>query len=242
MKVQRIRKAYEQVADQLLALITSGQLAPGTRLPSEAELATQFGVSRTTVREALRMLAARSLIESRKGVSGGHFIVRPDVSSLIDYLVTNVGLLAAANTITIENLIQARELLEAPAAELAAMHRDEDDLEAIGEACDFDLHLHEPEPALEMCREFHTRILAASKNPLLVVAATPIFTVIQSIRQPPTPETLAGVQADHSRIYAAITAGDPDASRAAMVEHLGYLRERYQPESPAPVAAEPLRA
>ena len=53
MRVQRIRKAYEQVADQLLAMITAGELSPGDRLPSEAELARDFGVSRTTVREAL---------------------------------------------------------------------------------------------------------------------------------------------------------------------------------------------
>lgn len=101
MGVHRIRKAYEQVADQLLGLIISGELTPGTRLPSEVDLASQFGVSRTTVREALRILATRNLIESRRGVSGGHFVLQPDVGSMTEYLVTNVGLLAAAKLVTL---------------------------------------------------------------------------------------------------------------------------------------------
>ena len=114
MRVQRIRKAYEQVADQLLAMITAGELSPGDRLPSEAELARDFGVSRTTVREALRILATRSLIHTRKGMAGGHFIVHPSVEGLTDFLVAHYGLLTALNTVTLENLLEAREALEAP--------------------------------------------------------------------------------------------------------------------------------
>jgi len=87
MKVERIRKAYEQVADQLMTMINSGELKPGDRLPSEAELAADFGVSRTTVREALRILATRNLIHTRKGMAGGHFIVEPTVGSISEFLV-----------------------------------------------------------------------------------------------------------------------------------------------------------
>ena len=120
MKVERIRKAYEQVADQLLSMINSGELKPGDRLPSEAELAADFGVSRTTVREALRILATRNLIHTRKGMAGGHFIVEPTVGSISEFLVANYGLLTAANTVTLEHLLQAREMIEGPAAAIAA--------------------------------------------------------------------------------------------------------------------------
>ena len=126
MKVERIRKAYEQVADQLLAMINSGELKPGDRLPSEAELAADFGVSRTTVREALRILATRNLIHTRKGMAGGHFIVEPTVGSISEFLVANYGLLTAANTVTLEHLLQAREMIEGPAAAIAARNRDDD--------------------------------------------------------------------------------------------------------------------
>ena len=129
MKVERIRKAYEQVADQLLSMINSGELKPGDRLPSEAELAADFGVSRTTVREALRILATRNLIQTRKGMAGGHFIVEPTVGSISEFLVANYGLLTAANTVTLEHLLQAREMIEGPAAAIAARNRDDDDLE-----------------------------------------------------------------------------------------------------------------
>ena len=129
MKVERIRKAYEQVADQLLQMINSGELKPGDRLPSEAELAADFGVSRTTVREALRILATRNLIHTRKGMAGGHFIVEPTVGSISEFLVANYGLLTAANTVTLEHLLQAREMIEGPAAAIAARNRDDDDLE-----------------------------------------------------------------------------------------------------------------
>ena len=82
-------------------MINSGELKPGDRLPSEAELAA-FGVSRTTVREALRILATRNLIQTRKGMAGGHFIVEPTVGSISEFLVANYGLLTAANTVTLE--------------------------------------------------------------------------------------------------------------------------------------------
>ena len=70
-EVERVRPSYVQVASQLRALILSGQLALGERLPSETELSSMFGVSRSTTREALRLLAAEKLVEPRRGVTGG---------------------------------------------------------------------------------------------------------------------------------------------------------------------------
>src|SRR4051794_5779991 len=131
MKVERIRKAYEQVADQLMQMINSGDLKPGDRLPSEAELAADFGVSRTTVREALRILATRNLIHTRKGMAGGHFIIDPPAGGTSEFLVATSALLPAANTVTLEHLLQAREMIEGPAAAIAARNRDDADLEKI---------------------------------------------------------------------------------------------------------------
>src|SRR5919206_988469 len=84
--VQRVRKAYEQVADQLRELITSGELAPGQRLPSEAALAVQFGVSRATIREALRVLLTQNLIRTTKGAHGGSFVNLPTVDHISAFL------------------------------------------------------------------------------------------------------------------------------------------------------------
>ena len=231
MKVERIRKAYEQVADQLLSLINSGELKPGDRLPSEAELAADFGVSRTTVREALRILATRNLIQTRKGVAGGHFIVEPTVGSISEFLVANYGLLTAANTVTLEHLLQVREMIEGPAAAIAARNRDDGDLERIRGTLSDDIASVSEADALAKFRNFHLYMLEATKNQLLVVAAVPIFTVLQStvVRRRPTKEVIAALELDHQKIYTAVEAKDEAEARCLMDEHLGFLRVNYQP-------------
>jgi GntR family transcriptional regulator, transcriptional repressor for pyruvate dehydrogenase complex len=231
MKVERIRKAYEQVADQLLDMINSGALKPGDRLPSEAELAADFGVSRTTVREAMRILATRNLIQTRKGMAGGHFIVEPTVGSISEFLVANYGLLTAANTVTLEHLLQAREMIEGPAAAIAARNRDDDDLARIRSTLSDDIDAIADVEALQKFRNFHLYLLEATKNHLLVVAAVPIFTVLQStvVRRRPTKQVIAELERDHQNIYAAVEARDAEAAHRLMDEHLGYLRVNYQP-------------
>jgi DNA-binding FadR family transcriptional regulator len=231
MKVERIRKAYEQVADQLLHMINSGELTPGDRLPSEAELAADFGVSRTTVREALRILATRNLIQTRKGMAGGHFIVEPTVGSISEFLVANYGLLAAANTVTLEHLLQAREMIEGPAAAIAARNRDDGDLERIRSTLSEDIASVSEADALAKLRNIHHYMLEATKNQLLVVAAVPIFTVLQStvVRRRPTKEVIAALELDHREIYTAVEAKDEAEARRLMDEHLGFLRVNYQP-------------
>jgi DNA-binding FadR family transcriptional regulator len=231
MKVERIRKAYEQVADQLLQMINSGELKPGDRLPSEAELAADFGVSRTTVREALRILATRNLIQTRKGMAGGHFIVEPTVGSISEFLVANYGLLTAANTVTLEHLLQAREMIEGPAAAIAARNRDDHDLERIRTTLHDDVASVSEVDALAKFRLFHLYLLEATKNHLLVVAAAPIFTVLQStvVRRRPTKEVIAALEQDHREIYAAVEARDEEAAHRLMDDHLGFLRLNYQP-------------
>ena len=79
LPLRRVRKGYEQVADQLRELIVTGELPQGGRLPTETELARQLGVSRTTVREALRLLAAQGLIRTAKGQTGGSYVTLPTV-------------------------------------------------------------------------------------------------------------------------------------------------------------------
>ena len=84
--VQPVLSAYRQVADQLRALIVTGQIRPGERLPSEASLANLFGVSRGTVREALRELSAQALVETSRGAAGGSFVTQPDPESVSEFL------------------------------------------------------------------------------------------------------------------------------------------------------------
>ena len=134
MPVRRVRKAYEQVADQLRELIVSGELARGERLPNENTLAHEFGVSRATVREALRLLAAQNLIRTAKGAGGGSYVTLPSVDHISEFLHASINLLTEAQDVTLEEFLEARELLEVPAARLAAERRSSHDLDLLREA------------------------------------------------------------------------------------------------------------
>ena len=115
-------KQYELVAERLRERVVDGDLQPGERLPNEATLAVDFGVSRATVREALRVLAAQSLIRTSKGAGGGSYVTLPSVDGVSEYVLSSISLLADADDVTLEELLE-RELLEVPAARLAAARR-----------------------------------------------------------------------------------------------------------------------
>jgi len=108
--------------------ILEGVLEEGLRLPKETVLAEDFGVSRATIREALRLLTAQNLIRTAKGAGGGSFVTVPSVDHISESLRSGIGLLATADDLTLEELLETRELLEVPAARLAARRRSEDDL------------------------------------------------------------------------------------------------------------------
>src|SRR6476620_9810146 len=127
-------KAYGRVALRLRDEIEDGRRPRGARLPNEVVLAEQFGVSRATVREALRVLATQSLIRTSKGAGGGSYVTLPSVNGVSEYVQSSISLLADADDVTLEELLEARELLEVPAARLAAERRTEEELERLRDA------------------------------------------------------------------------------------------------------------
>jgi len=119
-------RAYEHLAAHLRTEIVTGRIRPGQRLRSEAALCDQFGVSRATVREALRVLSSQNLIRTSKGAGGGSFATVPSVDHVSESLGESLNLLASSDFVTLEELIEAREMLEVPAARLAARRGDPD--------------------------------------------------------------------------------------------------------------------
>ncbi|MCY3561208.1 MAG: GntR family transcriptional regulator, partial [bacterium] len=128
LPISPVLPAYEQVAIQLQELIIKGTLTVGERLPAEGEMAAQFGVSRSTIREALRGLSSQRLVYTKRGVSGGTFVAEPSSEHVHTYLETTIGLLSGADVVSVDEILEARELFEVPAARLAAVRRSEDDL------------------------------------------------------------------------------------------------------------------
>lgn len=228
MPVRKIGKAFEQVAEQLRELIATGVLAPGQRLPTEATMAEQFGVSRATVREALRLLSAQNLVRTAKGVGGGSYVNVPTVAHVSRLLSSNLNLMRTE--LSLDALLEARELLEVPAARLAAQRRSPEDVRALLAAIPEEPLRLPVERQFEHNRDFHFRLVQASGNPLLSIAAEPVFVVLQTHqgRRSMPRSALRAINEEHREIAAALEAGDADAAEDAMRRHLHALRPGYE--------------
>lgn len=223
-------KQYELVAERLRDRVVLGELQPGERLPNESTLATDFGVSRATVREALRVLAAQNLIRTSKGAGGGSYVTLPSVGGVSAFVQSSISLLADADNVTLEELLEARELLEVPAARLAAMRRSEEELELLREAIpDEPLRLG-PQRQFVYNQDFHLIVIEGSRNQLLMIAAQPVFEVLQRnlARSKLGARFHRTINEHHRAIVAAIENGDADQAGSEMYGHLEFLRPYYE--------------
>jgi GntR family transcriptional regulator, transcriptional repressor for pyruvate dehydrogenase complex len=223
------RPAYEELADVLRAQILSGDLQPGDRLPVEPELSARFGVSRSTVREALRVLSSQNLVTTTRGVAGGSFVVHPNVEQIASSLEVGLGLLAVTADLTVSQLLEVRDLVEVPAAGLAAERADSAQLDELRGTL-LDPRVAEPGEMHACNHRFHTLLVEAADNPLLTVVARPIFGVLTTrfVRGDADDTFWDGVVHDHREVLLAVESGDPEAAREAMRSHLARLRRPYE--------------
>ena len=228
--LRRVRRSYEQVADQLRELIVSGRLPQGGRLPTEADLAREVGVSRATVRESLRLLAAQGLVRTSKGQGGGSYVTMPTVDHISESLSSNITLLADAHDLTLDELIEVRELLEVPAARLAARRRAETDLERLRLSIPADSPVLDTQSEFVHNRDFHATLIDCCDNRLLQIAAQPVFSALQtSLSRSGLPRVFhRSIHAHHARILEAVAAADEHAAGAEMHEHLAFLVPYYE--------------
>ncbi len=230
--------AHEQVATHIRESIISGELPPGTRLPNEVELAERFGVSRTTIREALGGLVGQGLIVKTRGLTGGSYVAEPSIDQLAETLQVGLHLLGRSEGISVEEFVEIRDMLEVPAARVAAERRTDEDLvhlaaaippegkshpDSRGEPVD-DLHRHRAD------RWFHTAVIDICRNRLLTLAAEPIFIVLQQqmMARRYGVSYHREILHQHREIAAAIEAGDADRSGDLMREHLEWLKPSYR--------------
>jgi DNA-binding FadR family transcriptional regulator len=227
--VSRVRKAYEQVADQIRALIISGELSAGDRLPNEPILARQFGVSRSTVREALRTLSAQSLILTAKGAGGGTYVSTPKLDSISSFLKANIGLLTEMNEISLEELLQTREHLEVFAATQSAHHRTPEAVRELRTFVRSSTEVLDPTERSRVDIDFHSQLIQMSGNRLLSIAALPVFAVLQSnlARETLTAAWHSEIAAQHEAIADAIEVGDAGQAGELTRQHIAFLRPTY---------------
>jgi GntR family transcriptional repressor for pyruvate dehydrogenase complex len=230
LSVNRVLPAYEQVAEQLRQLILRGELAPRDRLPVEGELCAIFGVSRSTIREALRVLAARDLVHTVRGTTGGTFVSKTDAAKVSQYLETSLGLMSGADAITVAEILEARELVEVPAARLASSRAAPEHIAAMREALDREVASMGRGLKFREHRNFHGIIVEAAGNGLLKIMNDPVFKVLQAkfLRPDVAPEFWHEVDSEHGAILDCIAAGDGEGAAQAMLDHLATLRVLYE--------------
>ena len=218
------------MAARLREQILDGALPRGTRLPNEVVLAGEFGVSRATVREALRVLTAQDLIRTAKGAGGGSYVTVPSAEHVSESLRSGLGLMTASADVTLEELLEVRELLEVPAAKLAARRRSEEHLERLRAAIPGQpLRLGTQEQFVYNA-DFHSTVIDASGNTLLTIAAEPVFAVLQThlSRSRLGQKFHRSINDHHREIAAAIESAEEQAAGELMHDHLVFLRPYYE--------------
>ncbi|MER3388455.1 MAG: FadR/GntR family transcriptional regulator [Microcella sp.] len=218
-----------EIARKLLDYILESQIAPGTRIPSERQLALQLDVGRSAVREALKSLSLLGMIEVRQG--DGTYIRKPD-ASLLPRLI-EWGLVLGERRIL--DLIELRRHLEIAAASSAALKRDEEDLVALRSSLALmkENLTHLPE-YVEADLDFHSCIASASKNSVLADFLTGIRALLKvwmsRVANVPTKSELA--HAEHAAVLDAIERQDEAAAGLAMRLHLEASAERLRETLP----------
>jgi DNA-binding FadR family transcriptional regulator len=221
----RPTRASSDVIAQIREAIFSGRFRPGDRLPTEREMAQQFGVSRVTVRDALRALEASGLIRIKVGGQGGPFVAEPDIALLSDSLGTHLQLRGTS----FRELAEARLALETTAARLAAERATKDDLATLERAIEGPLGLSTGPAATSL--DFHAALVTAAHNGALLAMFSATRALIQEAfdtlhaRQP---DMAAAARKAHGQLYRAIAARDADAAGRIMREHLHDFIARAQ--------------
>lgn len=216
-------RLYQQIVDQIEALILEGKLRPGDQLPSERELAEQFNVSRTAVREAVKALNEKGLVAIEIG--RGTFITQGVSKALrrsLDWIVQSGG----GNTLT--DLVQVRSILEPEIAALAAEMASVEDIEGLQHAVTvMDSALSNADVYVEADLEFHLALAKATQNTLIPTLIDPIVDLLREQRKGIFLVT-GGAQRGqfhHKSILGAVKRHDSAAARQAMQAHLAQVRD-----------------
>src|SRR3954462_13654531 len=157
-----VARASSAITDQIRAAIVGGRLQEGARLAPERALAEQFGVSRVTVRDALRGLEAMGLLEVRVGARGGAFVTVPS-GSLVGQTMSDMMLMSA---VTPEDIVEARLMVELGTVSLACARATDDDLKRLRALCERgEAELAAKTYTRELSWEFHSLLAEAAHNP-----------------------------------------------------------------------------
>jgi len=223
------RGASEQVASLIQHHIQREGLAPDDFLGREEDLAARFGVSRPTLREALKLLASGNLIRANKGPGGGIFVASTAEQGIRRSVSDSIAMMLETGAVTLEQLLEARLLLEVPLAGHVANRADAALVERLraAVAAEAAADPDDVEALAAADGEVHRTIAAGAGNGI----AEALIGWVYEVLQPSLVATLHGavlhsaVVEQHEALVAAMAKGDPPRAERAMKDHLLYLRD-----------------
>ena len=220
----------KQIARQIRQAIVDGRLRADDRLPGEEELAQRYGISRPTIREALKRLAAQNLIRSRRGPAGGTFVNRPSQEEMRDALATTAMLGVGMGEFDLADVAQARRELELICCRLAARSRDPDQLAIMAKELENQARGDLSDEAF--CASdvrFHRALVDATNNRMLQLVMVTVIEALQPVMNMVVFRfrDRALVVDQHRRLLQALQAGDSETACAVLEEQMDSLAEQF---------------
>ncbi len=222
--LERRKKVYEEVADEIRERILSHKLNLDERLPSERNMAEQFGISRVAVRESIRILELTGFVVVKNGVKGGVFVAQEYDRPLIN----SIRNMVRAGEVSVDDMFTVRLLIEPHAAATVAENRSTDGLARLHKTIDIARDAAGKNESLRPLNfRFHRQIVQLSGNAILrAVGETNLTTLVEALSDIPSDLISAQHLAFHRSILDAIDAGDAVTSERLMIEDIQMLRER----------------
>jgi len=234
----RTRRVFEEVIDQFRAQMRSGQLKPGDKLPSERELARQFGASRNAIREALRTLEVAGFIELQTGAKGGAFVREVDARLIAESMRDMLHL----GHITIEHLTQARLWMETIVTRIACQRATEEDFAELEANIEQGVELMRQGRLVEKVAvniEFHNILARATQNPVLILNMRLLMDLTTQFARHAAPDVDPYHIEWRRKMVALLRARDEEGAVKAMDERLQRLQERYHKLAEQQTQSEP---
>jgi len=220
----RRQRLHEAIVQQLVQQIVRGEIPPGALLPTETELAEQFGVSRITVREAIRVLVTKGLVTVKQG--SGMRVQPAEHWDQLDPVVLFERVRQQRNEKLLDDLLEARRLIEGEVAALVAQRRTAQDIEVLRALVEaMRRALTDPETYTRLDVEFHDRLFVAAQNHILFEMVRPMRDLLRLGRLITNRRAgrMEESQRGHEAIVAAVIAGDSPAALTAMRAHIAQF-------------------
>lgn len=221
MSVQPTRRQHFDAQEEIKKLILDRGLLPGAAIPTETELMTELGISRGSLREALKGLQARGIIEVRHG--RGMFVAEPSMDSLVDALIFRGRLdHRRADLTTASELVDVRDILETALVQQVASSGDEQLFAELEETVQqMENAVRRGESFQDVDRRFHEQLYSRLGNGLVLQLVRAFWDVLDAVR----PQLASGISdpaadvAHHRTVLERVRAGDSDGARQAMRDH-----------------------